>query len=448
MPSVNLIMIPKHKLLIVTLFVLPFFSLAQENSPYSRYGIGNLAPQGNVLNRGMGGISAGFADASTINYINPASYSKFVYTTLDVGLQIDSRTLKSSSPVNKFTSNNAAISYLQIGFPLLNGNKKAIAKNISWGFNLGLRPISKINYKIEKDSRITNIDSIATLYEGSGGLNQAFAGTGLQIKNFSIGFNLGYIFGNKDYSSRLIFLNDSVKYSSSNSAVKTSIGGVSLNGGVQYVIPFDNADPEKKGLIRLGAYGNLQKTYNGSQNILRETFTYSATTGSPVTIDSIYNTNKNGIIQLPATFGVGFMVEKPHFLYGFDFETSNWDNYRFFGQKDLVKNNWTAKAGLQYLPAGTSSRKYFQFVKYRAGVYFGPDYIMPNKKLSQFAITAGAGLPLKLRRAFYETQYSVLNFALEYGRRGTISNNIRENILHINLGFSLSDIWFRRQKYQ
>lgn len=440
-------MIPKYKFLIAVVFILPLFSIAQENSPYSRYGIGNLAPQGNVLNRGMGGISAGFADLSSINYINPASYSKLVYTTLDAGLQIDSRTLKSTSPVSKFTSNNAAISYLQIGFPLLYGNKKATEKKISWGINLGLRPISKINYKIQKLSKLSNIDSTVSIYEGSGGFNQAFAGTGLQIKNFSIGFNLGYIFGNKDYSTRLIFLNDTVKYSSSNSAVKTSIGGVSFNAGVQYVIPFKKDDP-LKGLVRLGAYGNLQKTYNGTQNILRETFVYSGSTGSPVKIDSIFNSDKNGVIQMPATYGAGFIVERPHLFYGLDFETSNWDNYRFFGQKDLVKSNWTAKAGLQYLPAGTGSRKYFQYVKYRAGVYFGPDYIVANKKLSQFAITLGAGLPLKLRRAFYETQYSVMNIALEYGKRGNSSNIISENILHINLGFSLSDIWFVRRKYQ
>ncbi len=438
-------MIPKRKLLFFVLFALPLFSIAQENSPYSRYGIGNLAPQGNILNRGMGGISAGIADPSTINYLNPASYSKLVYTTLDVGLQIDSRTLKSTSPVKKYTSNNAAISYLQLGFPLLNGNKKAIQKKISWGANLGLKPVSRINYKIEKFSR-TNIDSTATLYEGTGGLNQAFVGTGLQIKNFSIGVNVGYIFGSKDYSTRLIFLNDTVKYASSNSAVTTSIGGLSINAGVQYVVPFSTTDP-LKGLVRIGAYGNLQKTYNATQNVLRETFTYDLN-GSPLKIDSVYNINKSGVVQLPSTIGVGFAVEKPHFLYGLDFETSNWSNYRFYGQKDLVKNNWTVKAGFQYLPAGVESRKYSQYIKYRAGLYFGPDYITANKTLSQFAVSVGAGLPLKLRRAFYENQYSVMNVAVEYGRRGSSSNIISENILHINLGFSLSDIWFIRQKYQ
>ena len=145
----------------------------------------------------MGGISAGIADPATVNFINPASYSNLVYTTLDIGSQVDSRTLKSDDPQGKFTANNAIISYLQLGIPLLNGNKKAVRKNISWGINFGLRPISKINYKISSSGRISNIDSVLSLYEGNGGVNEAFLGTGVRIRNFSFGVNAGYLFGNK-----------------------------------------------------------------------------------------------------------------------------------------------------------------------------------------------------------------------------------------------------------
>ena len=74
MQSANIIMIPKYKLICFLLAALPLFCFAQENSPYSRYGIGNLVPPGNISNRGMGGISAGVSDATTINTVNPASY--------------------------------------------------------------------------------------------------------------------------------------------------------------------------------------------------------------------------------------------------------------------------------------------------------------------------------------------------------------------------------------
>jgi hypothetical protein len=438
------------------MLALPLFSLSQENSPYSRYGIGNLVPQGNLLNRSMGGISAGFADQNSINYVNPASYGHFsqspdlaLYlppTIFDIGVEVTSRTLKSTSPAAKFTSNNFITSYLQAAFPLT--SKKMAKNNMSWGINAGLIPVSKIDYKIQKDGRNT-IDSLSTIYEGSGGLNKAFIGTGFRIKNFSIGFNAGYLFGKKDYGTRVIFINDSVNYLKSNSASKTGIGGFALDGGIQYSISLKKRAGKDSfpGTLKIGAYGSLQQKFNGSQDVLRETFSYNANGGTDH-LDSVFENNIKGTLQLPATFGVGFTVERQHWLYGADFEMTNWDNYRFYGQKDLVQNSWIVKAGFQYYPAKLNSRKYGQFIKYRAGFSFGPDYIMAGKKLPQFTVSIGAGLPLKLKRAFYETQYSVMNVLLEYGNRGNNSNNIRENILRIGLGFSLSDIWFRRYKYQ
>lgn len=425
------------------LFALPFFSLAQENSPYSRYGIGNLQPQGNVLNRAMGGISAAYSDFSTVNFINPASYGSLLYTTLDIGAEVDSRTLKSISPVAKFTANNALFSYLQIGVPLVNPGRTAKTNN-GWGINFGLRPISKINYKISKFGRISNIDSLATIYEGTGGVNEAFVGTGFKLKDFSFGFNVGYLFGNKSNSTRLIFINDTVNYLKSNSSTQTSFGGISFNAGVQYSLKV------KGGTLKLGAYGNLQRSYSASQDILRESFSYNSVSGATDKLDSIYTqTGQKGKVVIPATYGAGIIMEKPHVSYGLDIEIANWDNYSFYNQKDKVKNTWKVKGGFQYLPASVTaaSGKYWDFVKYRAGFFAGPDYITADKNLPQYGVTVGAGLPLKLKRSFYETQYSVMNVALEYGLRGNTKNNIRENILRVCVGFSLSDIWFRRYKY-
>src|SRR5215213_4195328 len=70
----------RHKLsLTAALFTALFFSSvqAQDNSPYSRYGLGNLYPRMNVINRGMGGVSAAYSDIFSINYNNPASYAGF-----------------------------------------------------------------------------------------------------------------------------------------------------------------------------------------------------------------------------------------------------------------------------------------------------------------------------------------------------------------------------------
>jgi hypothetical protein len=88
---------------------------AQENSPFSRYGLGDLTPNHNVFTRGMGGISAGVADfitfntlklpnSNSINFTNPASLSTIRNTIFDVGTEVDYRILKSSNPAKRFTT--------------------------------------------------------------------------------------------------------------------------------------------------------------------------------------------------------------------------------------------------------------------------------------------------------------------------------------------------------
>ena len=47
--------------LILTLFIVTLSAEAQENSPYSRYGLGDMVPGQNIISRGMGGIAAGYS---------------------------------------------------------------------------------------------------------------------------------------------------------------------------------------------------------------------------------------------------------------------------------------------------------------------------------------------------------------------------------------------------
>ena len=435
-------MILKYKFTCLLLAALPLFCFAQENSPYSRYGIGNLVPQGNIANRAMGGISAGIVDYTSASSVNPASMATLLYTTLDVGAEYDGRTIKSKSPVGSFQSNNAIISYLQIGIPLLSGNSKALANKTSWALTFGLKPISKINYKIGSFAGNT-IDTVNTLYEGSGGTNEALIGTSLKVKNFSVGFNTGYLFGTKNYSTRMALLNDSVSYQKTKYETKSQFGGMFLNAGVQYSAKI------KGGVLRLGAYGTLSKNYNASRDDIRQTYNIDGS-GADVRLDSVSEIkDQKGKIQLPATYGFGFAVEKEHVLFGADFETSQWQNYRFFGKQDMVKNSWTAKAGVQIYPASVGATGYFNFVKYRAGFSYGSDYIRADNDLPVYTISVGGAFPLKLRHSFYDYQYSTMNLTFEYGSRGNKMNNLTENTYKVSVGFSLSDMnWFRRQKYQ
>jgi hypothetical protein len=451
--------------ILVLLFtaVSPVFS--QDNSPYSRYGIGDLVPSTPITNRALGGVSAGYSDFLSINFSNPASYSTFQAlmeqkskklvsgrAILDVGLNFENRTLKEPSPAKKFTASNALFSYVQVGVPLKN----------NWGLSFGLRPISRISYNIVRNERLKDpvtgapIDSATTSYKGNGGAYLASVGTGISLfkrttakgeQKLSVGINGGYFFGGKDYSTRRTILNDSVDYYQANYETKTNFGSLYFNTGLQYKIPLST-----KVMLTLGAYGNWGQKITATQDVLRETFVYDENQGN-LRLDSVSDKRKiKGELNIPSAYTFGFILQKSAlvnkeggWLFGIDFTQQNWSQYRFYGQVDSVRNSWQLKIGAQINPV--PQRNYFSNVAYRFGFFIGPDYVRVKNDLPLLGASFGMGLPVAMSRQA-PNQVTLVNLAFEYGKRGNSDNLLMENTFRFSLGFSLSDFWFIKRKYE
>lgn len=381
----------------------------------------------------MGGLSIPYNDLQSVNFVNPASYAYLRVTTLDIGVDYTSRTIRTSQPPQKFNSKYLIPSYINLGLPL---KKKGF-----WGMNIGLRPISRVNYNLAIRTRITGIDSALYNFVGNGGSYQAFIGTGFGKKNFSVGINAGYMFGNKQYSTRVILINDTIPYKKSNSADTTSFGGLFLNAGLLYKIEL-----KRNTYLRLGATASIKSTLNASRDLSRSTIEFDANSDLLV-IDSVFRaTDQEGKIEYPSSFGFGFMFEKEDkWMFGAEFNTTPWSNYTYFGESESLKNTWTVRLGGQIIP-NISSKSYWSRVIYRAGVSYGPDYIDLEKKFNQYLFSFGAGFPI--RRTFYTNQYTTINTAFEIGGRGNKNNKLYENIFKISVGFNLSDIWFNPRKYE
>ncbi len=421
---------------------------SQENSPFSRYGLGDIFAGQHIINRGMGGLSAPYVDAQSINFYNPASYSGLKVVTFDVGVRIDNQTLRQQSPVQKFTSINFTPSYVAFGVPF--------SKKHNIGLAFGLRPVTKINYSIQESKRLPGIDSTANLYEGTGGLNELFVGMGKRWKGLSIGFNTGYRFGRRETNSRVfIFNTDSSSYipfSNSNAGTVTTFGKAFLNAGLQYEQRFGTNTA-----VRVGVNANFQQSFKASQDRIRETFFYDVN-GNPVRLDSVADQKEvRGVIETPATYTAGIMFIKTvqdrlgnrsdKASFGIEYETSEWSKFRFYDAPDQLVNRYEVHIGGQFTPDPFSVTNYGNRITYRAGVNFGRDYINADRnELKTFGMTLGAALPVRKWRSF-DNQFTMLNAALEYGRRGTSANNITENYFRLSFGMSLSDIWFVKRKY-
>ena len=405
---------------------------AQENSPYSRYGLGNIVPAQNNLNRAMGGLTAAYNNFQSVNFTNPASYANIKITSYDIGLDYSSRTLRTLNPPKSFGSNYLIPSYFNLGLPL--------SKKNNWGMNIGLRPISRINYDISIRTR-TSIDSIRYGYVGNGGSYQAFTGMGFGTKNFTVGFNVGYMFGNKEYNTRVSFVNDTITYKMSNSTDTTRFGGMFYNAGFQYKINLD-----KTTSIKIGAFSNFKSELSATRNISRETISFTTTQGVQ-TIDSVYRGNEEkGTIIYPSSWGAGISIDKESvWMLGVELNKAKWNDYRYYGSNDNQVDNWTARFGSQLIP-NYKSEKYWSRVAYRFGFSFGPDNFKLKNTINQKTFSFGAGLPV--RRNVYTNQYTIINTAFELCYRGNNTNEIKESIFRFSLGLNLGDIWFNKPKYQ
>ena len=106
-----------------------------------------------------------------------------------------------------------------------------------------------------------------------------------------------------------------------------------------------------------------------------------------------------------------------------------------------------ARVGVLFCPNPLDFENYWSTVSYRAGFTTGKDYINFDDnglKISTFSL--GVGLPIRKYRS-YDYQFSVLNLAFQIGKRGSSSNSFQENYYQITVGYSLSDIWFNKRKY-
>ena len=308
---------------------------------------------------------------------------------------------------------------------------------------IGLRPVSRINYKVQENSRLPNIDSVSTLYEGSGGTFRAFAGTGFKLGGLSIGFNSGFYFGQEDISSKRSFVNDSVFYFQANYLNKISFAKFAFDGGLQYEIKLGDSK-----YLTLGANGNLGTTINANSDVLRETF-FLSSSGATDRIDVVQREEGiRGDINLPSSYSFGISFETSDKLRLLaEYETTNWDEFSFFGNKGNVKGTTMFRFGGQYMP-NYASRKFFDQVSYRAGFYTGKDYVVDARgnQLPVWGVSVGFGIPIRNYNA-YIRQSSFIHTSFEFGSRANSNNPIQERFFRINASFTLSDLWFIKRRF-
>ncbi|AFC23573.1 hypothetical protein [Saprospira grandis] len=427
------------------------------NSPYSRFGLGDL--QGNqlqVVQGSAGALSATFNSIWEVDLSNPASLGHLRTTALETGIYYKRSSLSEKASGLSATANDGNLSYFSIAFPITRAwelEKDSLRKGIpiQWGMGLSLLPHSSIAYDVRVLRSDAQFGDIEYQYEGEGSRFRANWSNGFKYKGLSAGVNLGYLFGNF-YQNNYIDFQDSVYTFGYDEEfqLEENASGLLWDVGLQYehfFSPLDD-DPLLFEDLRLtvGAYasGSSKIQLLSQEKVIRYGAIYAR--------DTIINTEDAvSSMQMPLTYGFGIALNKGlHWRLGLNFEQSLWSSGFSHDNSNIrMEDSYTFALGAEYTP-NYKTRHLLKRARYRAGLFYGTDARTIESggndyQLQKYGIAFGLGLPIQPLKS---PLLGHVQLGIEYGFLGH-SELIKENYWQFNLAFTLNDgSWFRRSKFR
>lgn len=424
-------MLKINKAFIITCFLfvqLMLFAQSNTNSPYSRYGYGELADRSFGAGRAMGGIGFGLRSSKQINPMNPASYTAIDSMTFIFDFGVSGQLSWFDDGTNKQKNKNGNVEYIAMQFP--------ISKRLA--VSAGVLPYSFVGYDFNQVEKVAE-ETFLNSFTGKGGLNDIYAGLSMDIwkKRLSVGVNAGYLFGTVTHSSKLSF-------PSSASALpiekkqEIRVNDVKLDFGAQYAHPLSKTESVVVGL----AFSPANKLNTKVYNTFREGVENSSS--AIETVDTL----TNSAFDLPNSLGFGLSYVKQNKLTAaLDVLYEDWKNAHFEDKKSSFSNRYRVAGGIEFIP-GHMERSFFKRVRYRAGVHYGTSYHkidinsigLNDAGYKDYGASVGFGLPLIDNRSF-------LNLSFEYMRiKPQARSMIDEQYFRVTVNYTFNEMWFYKFK--
>ena len=246
-----------RKIAILLGLILSALMIAQNNtnSPYTRYGYGQLEDDCFSRSQAMGGTSIGMRTKNSINSINPASYSSIDSTSFIFEMGVSGLLSNFRSGDAQNTSFTGNLDYIALQSPIT-----------KWmGLSAGLIPYSYVGYNYKyTDSIQIAFEEDYNVYDktfyGTGGISQVYLGLSVDIADhLALGVNGYYMFGNINHY-RAVSYNES-KLSTTNTVMLSNLYVRSFNTrfGLQY-----HETIGEKHKFNIGAIYEFRSGMNGS----------------------------------------------------------------------------------------------------------------------------------------------------------------------------------------
>ncbi len=404
----------------------PLWAQNNTNSPYTRFGYGELADRSFGAGRAMGGVGIGLRSSKQIDPLNPASYTSMDSLTFifDFGVAGQVSWLDDGTHTRRDMTGN--IDYIALQFP--------VTRRIA--MSAGLIPYSFVGYDF--GSYVSDTDAPYTgKYLGSGGLNEVYLGASIDIwkKRLSVGANAGYFFGNITHQQNVLFPTGSMNNNVINEQ-KFTVRDFKWDFGLQYTHPLSRTQRLVFGLI-----------YSPANQLNTKAYENETVGNGPMKTDTIAGAE----FDIPDSYGAGVSYVKDNKLtVAADFLYETWSKAKFYGTTDNFKNRYKVSAGAEYIPDG-GSRKFLSRVRYRAGLKYSDSYLRINTVeengqtgfgYNEYGASVGLGLPMLDNR-------SLVNLSFEYVRLKPESKlMIDEQYFRFTVNYTFNELWFFKRKMQ
>lgn len=398
------------------------------DSPYARYGIGNIEQQGTFRTRAMGGISSGIRNNLTLNFLTPASYSSIDTASFIFDFGLDYGVISLKEGENSFYSQDLNFSHIMLGFPIMKG----------WGVAAALVPYTNGTYNmLNKESETGGTEELLENHIGSGGYQKALIGTGFSpVKYFSAGINMFLVFGEITRTNDFIFTEDN-NYFNTRKYGSSAMSGIGWEASMQFMLPMQKNRFINAGLTITPGFG--LKTTN--QDII---FRYSNIQTTLLAFDTLYNETAATTSRIPRTIRGGIAFgQNDKFTIGGDIVWSAWSDATLPGTYGTFTDVISLHAGAEYIPDKFSNYNFFDRMEYRIGGRYGESYAQyEGDNVKEYGITFGTGIPMRRSR-------SRISLVVDLSRRGDPDAGLpRETRISIGASLNLYDYWFLKRQYE
>lgn len=413
---------------IIFVICIPFLE-GQNNfyNPYSRYGIGDVQATNHAMLYAIGIDGGSFYDKSIINYLNPATYALFDSSSIILNIGANATGNVVSNALQSYSQWGGGLSMISSGFRI---NKFLSAA-------VGLVPFSNVGYKIVDSVAEFPTSSYQNVYSSYGGINQAFAGFGINIaENFALGFNVSYLFGTI-YQNNYTDI-DTSYFLDNRYTNATFVNDIYFNAGLRFMVPMDKSN------LSFGFSYSPSMNINANRTIRSELITFGV--NNDASIDTINETITDGEYLFPSFYSASIGWDnKKNIKIFLNSYFANWKNFKNFGETDSLQNSFALQTGFSIIPDPNSFKNIFVRSNYIISLKYNKTYLnLRNTSLDAYTVSTSMIIPF--RPAFKSISSIGINFA--YTFQGTKKNNLLTvNNFNIGISLQIKEGFYEKKRY-